>query len=230
MIDVLIIGARWASNHHAVTRNFADTLDRTRFNSRMLACSGGHSVVKAALVREVNRSTRPLILAGYAQGAAAAGDVAAELGGAESSILACALIADPFRPRGHVIGTDPGGHGILGERAISEVPTFWAAARGDLTTSLAADSSLRMVPELFEYFDLSTEEAVIDWRRRLMDAAIKEQLMRYPMVRGFWHSRNAELSRVSGNLLTGAHETGYARLGHAERLAQAINKEVTVRN
>ncbi|MEU6584479.1 hypothetical protein [Nocardia sp. NPDC046763] len=230
MIDVLIMGARWASNHHAVTRSFADALDRTRFSPRILACLGGRSVVKNALVREVNRSTRPLILAGYAQGAAAAGDVAAELGGAESSILACALISDPFRPRGHAIGTDPGGHGILGERAIVKVPAYWAAARGDLTTSLAADSSLRLVPELFEYFDLSTGEAVIDWRRRLMDAAIREQLMPYRMARRFWGSRNVELSRGSANLLMGPHETDYVRLGHAERLAQAINKEVIVRN
>ncbi|MGW4241908.1 hypothetical protein [Nocardia sp. NPDC004722] len=230
MIDVLIMGARWASNHHAVTRSFADALDRARFNPRILACSGGRSVVKRALVREVNRSTRPLILAGYAQGAAAAGDVAAEMGGTEPSILACALISDPFRPRGPVVGTDFGGHGILGERPIVEVPAYWAAARGDLTTSLATESSLRLVPELFEYFDLSTEEAVIDWRSRLMDAAIREQLMPYRMARRFWRSRSVELSRASANLLLGPHEKDYVRHGHTERLAQAINKEVFARN
>ncbi|MFE3261082.1 hypothetical protein [Nocardia sp. NPDC059229] len=230
MIDVLIVGARWTSAHHSVTHTFADALDRDRFNPRTLACLGSRSIVKAAVVREVHRSVRPLILVGYAQGAAVVGDVASEFGGGGSPIAACALISDPFRPRGHAVGNDPGGYGILGEREIDEVPAYWAAARGDLTTALAPGSSLRMVPELFEYFDLSTDEAVIDWRGRLVDASIREQLARYPAARRLWHSKRGEYFMATASLLTGPHETNYVRLGHVERLAQTINKEIAVHN
>ncbi|MFJ9370513.1 hypothetical protein ACIRRA_39665 [Nocardia sp. NPDC101769] len=230
MIDVLILGARWTSVYHSVTNTFADALDRDRFNPRMMGCLGSRSIVEAAVLREVHRSARPLILVGYAHGAAIVGDVAAEFGGGGSPIVACALVSDPFRPRGQVVGNDPGGYGILGEREVSAVPAYWAAARGDLTTALVDGSSLRMVPELFEYFDLSTDEAVIDWRRRLVDAAIREQLARYPAARRLWYGRRPEHFMTTANLLTGANETNYVRLGHVERLAQTINKEIAVRN
>ncbi len=124
------------------------------------------------------------------------------------------------------IGPDPGGCGILGQRRIDAVPAYWVAVRGDFTTALREDSSLRMTAETFEYPDLSTEDEMVDWGRRLVDADIREQLRKYPFGLRMWHSRGAELSRVSAYLFTKQYIDEY--LSEAVSLAEVINRELTI--
>ncbi|MBF6303004.1 hypothetical protein IU459_36685 [Nocardia amamiensis] len=182
---------------------------------------------------EVESTPNPVVIAGYAQGAAVAGNFAADVGQSwdlHSKVIACALIADPLRPSGQMIGSDPGGYGILGERNIEKIPAYWAAAPGDLTTALSADSSLRMVPEIFNYLELASEEDMLHWGRNLIDALMREQLRPYPFAQRQWRGRGPELTRVSGYLFTRPYIDNYVQHGHAARLAQIINTEVSVRD
>ncbi|MGW4094946.1 hypothetical protein [Nocardia sp. NPDC004750] len=214
-----------------MTEAFSDALDPTRFAPRMVCYSGGSLEGRAALAREIAKSPDPVIIAGYAQGAAVVGDFAAGAGlaGSDSGVIGCALISDPFRPRGRVVNRDPGGHGLLGEREVDGIPAFWVAAEGDLTTALAGDSGLRMIPELFEYLDLCDEEEMIGWGRKIIDALLREQLARYPFARRVWHNRGAELSRVSRHLFTTAYIDNYIKLGLVSLLAEVMSGELSDR-
>ncbi len=115
---------------------------------------------------------------------------------------------------------------MLGQRSIDAVPTYWAAAPGDLTTALPADSPLRMTPEIFEYLDLSTEEEMAQWGRNIIDASIREQLKRYPIAKRVWHSRGTELTRVSKYLFTRPYIDDYLNGGYVRALAERLNSEV----
>ncbi|GAB2655245.1 hypothetical protein GCM10027088_37010 [Nocardia goodfellowii] len=231
MIDVLIVGASWASTQHPVTNAFAAALDPRRFRPRLVSNSGTGAGARAELLGEIMRCDEPVVLAGYAQGAAVAGDVASEISRgaiAGVEVAACALISDPYRPAGMSIGVDPGGHGILGQREVGMVPTYWVAARGDLTTALPVGSSLRMTAEAFEYEDLSTEEEMVGWARRLVDADIREQLRRFPFGLRMWDSRSAELSQLSAFLFTKPYVDEYLGEGGAASLAKVLNRELNI--
>ncbi|WP_141717513.1 hypothetical protein [Nocardia altamirensis] len=231
VIDVLIVGASWASTPHPVTNTFAAALDPARFRPRLVSTSETGASGKTELIGEVMRCREPVVLAGYAQGAAIAGDVAAQVcrgGFAGVEIAGCALISDPYRPAGMSIGTDPGGCGMLGQRTIDTVPAYWAAARGDLTTALPVSSALRITAEAFEYPDLSTEEEMVGWGRRLVDADIREQLREFPFGLRMWDSRSAELSELSAFLFTKPYVDEYLGEGGAAALAHVLNRELNV--
>ncbi|MFQ6397928.1 hypothetical protein ACLMAJ_31365 [Nocardia sp. KC 131] len=231
MIDVLIMGASWASTQQPVTSAFAAALDPTRFKPRLVSHSGTVASGRTELMCEIMRCREPVVLAGYAQGAAIAGDVASEMCRGEMSgveIAGCALISDPYRPVGMSIGPDPGGYGILGQRKIDMVSAYWVAARGDLTSALRVGSSLRMTAEAFEYSDLSTEEEMVGWGRRLVDADIREQLRKFPFGLRMWNARSDELSQLSACLFTKPYVDEYLGADGAASLAKVLNRELNV--
>ncbi|MBL1078358.1 hypothetical protein JK358_28520 [Nocardia sp. 2] len=230
VIDVLILGASWATAQHPVVDAFTGALDPARFSPRVLSYSapgGGRS----ALLDELRRGSGPVVLAGYAQGAAIVGDLAAAASADprwRARIAGCALISDPLRPAGVAIGADPGGYGMLGERRIDGVPAYWSAAHGDLTTALCADSALRSIAEVCEYADLASVEEMVDWGRRMVDADIRDQLRCYPFGLRSWNARGAELSRLSAYLFTRQYVDEYLVEGGAVSLAEVLNRELTI--
>lgn len=233
MIDVLIVGPSWSAKQDPVTEELADSLDRTRFVPRKVLYPGSGIANRLPLAERVRNSANPVVIAGYAQGAAIAGNVAADIGESwdpNPPIVACALISDPLRPSGRFLGRNPGGYGILGERGIRRIPTYWASAPGDLTTALPADSPLRMIPEIFDYLDLSSEEDMFQFGRKLIDASIRDQLRAYPFAQRMWRGRGAELNRVSRNLFTAPYVEDYVRQGYATVLAETLNNKAFVRD
>jgi len=233
--DVLIVGGTWNPNGEGVTRTFADALDPDRFAHTMVpypADYGTHvsyaqsvAVGRGALIQAIESASNRVVLAGYSQGAAIAGDVAAEIGRgglAHLEVVACALIADPLRPSGSCLGTDPGGYGIAGQRHITDVPTYWVAATGDPITALPSGNPLRSIADLSAYFSLSSPQAALDWGQSLIEAAARGQWQRWWSARN-WRSWAGALAYARGYLFDGRHTDDYVRLGHAARLAEAIN-------
>lgn len=112
-----------------------------------------------------------VVLIGYSQGAAIAGDFARHWGlhrgdsdGPKWNLLAYYGLADPKRNHGDIVGPDPGGHGILGERGksgLAQEMTYQFCAPGDIIAS--SDPNL----DLFEEASVFTNEFwigdVISW-------------------------------------------------------------------
>ncbi|WP_327143071.1 PE-PPE domain-containing protein [Nocardia sp. NBC_01327] len=238
MIDVLIVGGTWAPNGESVTDTFARTLDHARFAPRMVPYPADYgrresyaqsSVAgKTALLEAIAASSNRVVIAGYSQGAAIAGDVAAEIARGlwpDLEVDACALIADPLRPAGQCIGPDPGGYGIGGQRWIADIPTFWAAAQGDPITALPAGNALRLVADFSQYFCLASPEAVRQWGQSLIDTVLQRRVQRWWVPRN-WSAWSGALAYARGYLTDGRHTTDYVRYGHAARLAETINREI----
>ena len=236
--DVLIVGGTWNPNGDGVTETFATALDSGRFAHRMIPypadygtrVSYGQStaVGRSALIGAIESASNRVVLAGYSQGAAIAGDVAAEIGRGELAhleVVACALIADPLRPSGCCLGPDPGGYGIAGQRHIPNIPTYWVGAQGDPITALPAGNPLRSVADLSVYFGLSSPQAALEWGQSLIEVAARRRWQRW------WSTSNRSswagaLAYARGYLFDGRHTDDYVRLGHAVRLAEAINAMV----
>ncbi len=238
MIDVLIVGGTWAPQGEPVTDTFARSLDLARFAPRMVPYPADYgrqvpyaessAAGKAALLEAIAAAPNRVVIAGYSQGAAIAGDVAAEIGRGlhpELEIEACALIADPLRPAGRCLGPDPGGYGIAGQRWIADIPAFWVAAPGDPITALPAGNPLRLIADLTGYFCLTTPEDVTRWGRSLIDTALRRRLQRW-WTPDNWSAWSGALAYARGYLTDGRHTTDYVRQGHAARLAETINREV----
>ncbi|MGX1804697.1 PE-PPE domain-containing protein [Nocardia sp. NPDC055321] len=238
MIDVLIVGGTWAPYGESVTDTFSRALDLSRFAPRMIpypAEYGGSmsyaessAAGKAALLEAIEKSRNRVVVAGYSQGAAIAGDVAAEIGRGlwpGLDVAACALIADPLRPAGECVGTDPGGYGIAGQRWVTDIPTYWAAAPGDPITALPAGNALRLVADLSQYFCMNSPEAALTWGRSLVDTIVHRRIQRWWAPRN-WSAWSGALAYARGYLTDGRHTVDYVRHGHAARLAETINREI----
>ncbi|MFF2553462.1 cutinase family protein [Nocardia sp. NPDC058058] len=238
MIDVLIVGGTGVPYGESITDTFSRTLDHSRFAPRMVpypADYGLHvsyaessAAGKAALLSAISDSANRVVIAGYSQGAAIAGDVAAEIGRGlhpDLEVLACALIADPLRPAGQCITQDPGGYGIAGQRPVDGLPTFWAAAPGDPITALPAGNPLRTVADLTQYFCISSPEAALRWGQSLVDAVLHQRVQRWWAPKN-WSAWSGALAYARGYLTDGRHTDDYVRQGHAALLATIINREV----
>ncbi|MFR9750480.1 PE-PPE domain-containing protein [Nocardia sp. 004] len=238
IFDVLIVGGTWNSDGAGACRVFADALDPKVFTSQMVPYPADYgnqvtyadsaAVGRRALIEAIEATGNRVVLAGYSQGAGIVGDLAAEIGRGEFPLLevvACALIADPLRPMGACIDTDPGGYGIAGQRPITGIPTYWAAAAGDPITALPAGNPLRSIADLSAYFSLRSPEAMLRWGQSLIEVAIDRQLQRWWSPRN-WHSWGGAVAYLRGYLLDGRHTDDYIRHGHALRLAEVINREV----
>ncbi|MFI7528034.1 alpha/beta fold hydrolase [Nocardia salmonicida] len=238
-IDVLVVGGTWNPGGDGVTGAFTDALNKAMFTARMVpypADYGSHvsyaeSVAegKRALLAAIDRSPNPVVLAGYSQGAAVAGDLAAEIGRGEypgREVIACALIADPRRPAGRYLGdTDPGGYGVVGERPIDGIPAYWAAAPGDPITALPAGNPLRTIADLSAFFSFASANSAIRWAQRMLDTATRKQLQRWWSPSNWSHWTGA-IAYARGYLFDGRHTSDYVRYGHARALAQALNRDV----
>ncbi|MEU8895477.1 PE-PPE domain-containing protein [Nocardia sp. NPDC048505] len=236
VVDVLVVGGTWNPNGEAVSGAFIDALDRTRYLPRMVpypadygkrvAYADSLAAGRSALIHAVESTPNRVVLAGYSQGAAIAGNLAAEIGRGELphlEVLACALIADPLRPAGHCLGADPGGYGVAGQRLIEGVPTYWAAAPGDPITALPAGNPLRTIADLSAYFSLSGSEAALRWGQSLIDVAARRQVQRWWSVDN-WRNWAGAIAYARGYLFDGRHTDDYIRGGHSRRLAETLNE------
>ncbi|MEV0294516.1 alpha/beta fold hydrolase [Nocardia sp. NPDC050710] len=235
IFEVLIVGGTWNPDGEAVTATFSAALDPARFRTRMVpypadygrqvAYADSVAAGRSALINAIESTPHRVILAGYSQGAAIAGDVAAEIGRGELAhleVVACALIADPLRPADSYLGADPGGYGIAGQRWVPGIPTYWVAAQGDPITALPAGNPLRLIADLSAYFSLSDPEAALRWGQSLIDVAARRQLQRWWSPRN-WRSWAGAIAYARGYLFDGRHTDDYVRHGHARRLAEALN-------
>ncbi|NUS42448.1 MAG: cutinase family protein [Mycobacteriaceae bacterium] len=242
-VDVLILGGTWSSDGDPVTEAFSTALDPIWFRPRMVAYPAdyGRQISYAAsrtagmnaLAREVAASPNRVVIVGYSQGAGIAGDFAAEVGtgfypGLRAKVAACGLIADPLRPHRTALGADPGGYGILGQRSIPHIPTYWVAAERDPITSLPAGSPLRSVADLTEYWCLASPGAFLKWGQSVVDRA-----NRPAGWQRWWHSTGRKhvvdtVDWTRGYLVDGRHTTAYVAEGHCAALAEAVAREVNI--
>ncbi|RJO76798.1 alpha/beta fold hydrolase [Nocardia panacis] len=239
VFDVCIVGGTWNPDGEGVCRAFAETLDPKLFAPRMIPYPAdyGRDVAYAdsvaegrrLLIEAIESTPNRVVLAGYSQGAAIAGNVAAEIGRGELpqlDVVACALIADPLRPEGECVGDDPGGYGIAGQREVLGMPAYWAAAEGDPITALPAGSPLRSIADLTEYFSLANPGAVLRWGQSLVDVAVQRQLQQWWSPAN-WRTWGGAVAYARGYLADGRHTEDYLRYGHIQRLAEAIDREVS---
>lgn len=240
-VDVLMLGGTWSPRGDGIGATFARYLDPARFAPRFVEYPADHgramsyaesrAAGRQAMLAALDGTTGVVVLAGYSQGAAIAGDVAAEVGRGEldyPNVVACALIADPLRPAGRFLGVDPGGYGIAGQRDVPGVPTYWAAAPGDPITALPAGNPLRSIADLSAYFSLASPHAAARWGRSLVDASTGRAMQRWW---SFEHRRSwaGALAFARGYLFDGRHTDAYLLDGHLPRLAEAIDTEIGVR-
>ncbi|MFC4123714.1 PE-PPE domain-containing protein [Nocardia rhizosphaerae] len=238
-IDVLVLGGTWNPGGDGVTTAFTDALNTSMFRPRMVPYPADYGTTmsftesvaagKRALLAAIDRTPNLVVLAGYSQGAAVAGDVAAAIGRGEHpglEVLACALIADPCRPAGRYLGdTDPGGFGVVGERHIDGIPAYWAAAPGDPITALPAGNPLRTIADLSAFFSFASPSAAVRWAQRMLDTATRKQLQRWWSPAN-WREWAGAVAYARGYLFDGRHTDDYVRNGHARALAQALNRDV----
>ncbi|WP_378733619.1 cutinase family protein [Nocardia brasiliensis] len=238
MIDVLIMGGTWNPNGEGVTNAFASHLDPAKFRARWIdyPADYGSRVTYAdsvragreALINAIRATPNLVVLAGYSQGAGIAGDVADEIGRGmhtDLEVLGVALIADPARPAGmDLVGLDPGGYGITGQRHITGIPAWHVAAEGDPITALPEGSALRSIADLSAYWNMASLDGFIRWGQSLIETASSRQLQRWWSIENhrtwFGAARQAR-----AYLFDGRHTDAYVFEGHARRLAEALNEE-----
>ncbi|WP_051179735.1 PE-PPE domain-containing protein [Nocardia concava] len=244
MIEVLwLAGTGFGAAPDGVSLAFAEHLDPARFRFRAVpypATYGGvdmpyaesRAIGRKALIDAIDRSPYPAVIGGYSQGAGIAGDLAAEIGRGlhpQLDVRACALVADPLRPRGDY-GFYPGawlssGYGISGERHIFGLPTSWAANEGDPITALPAGNPLRSVADLTAWWSLRSPEDAERWAQDLLERAKRGAWQRWWSPEN-WRTWSGAIAYMRGYLFDGRHGLDYVRLGHCERLAMAINGAV----
>ncbi|GAB4588681.1 PE-PPE domain-containing protein [Nocardia sp. IFM 10818] len=237
MIDVLIMGGTWNPNGDGVTEAFARALDPGKFRASYVPYPADYgqrttyadsvAAGKAALLRAIDDSPYPVIVAGYSQGAGIAGDFAAEIGRGQHpqlDVRAAALIADPARPEGVSITPDPGGFGISGQRHIPGIPAFHVAAWNDPITSLSPGSPLRTVADLSAYWNISNPEGFLRWGQETFNAVVAGRLQRWWNPAHLWDWTIAA-REARGYLFDGRHTEAYVREGHCWQLAQTLNEE-----
>lgn len=237
MIDVLwLAGTGFGAAPDGVSLAFAEHLDPARFRFRAVqypAAYGGvampyaesRAVGRKALRDAIAATDNPVVIGGYSQGAGIAGDFAAYIGSTTGQIRACALIADPLRPRDALSTYPADGYGISGERPVLGLPTFWAANEGDPITALPAGNPLRGIADMTEWWSLSGTAATVQWGAHLLEKAKAGAWQRWWSPEN-WRTWGGAIAYMRGYLFDGRHTDDYVRLGHCERLAAAINKAV----
>lgn len=230
MIDVLWLAGTFNAQGEGISDTFAKGLDRNRFRFQYVpypadygkTMSYGEStrIGEIALTRAVNACPGAVIVGGYSQGAAIAGNYAARVG--RNKVIGCALIADPLRDGSRAtINENPGGYGIGGQRRIESVKTFSVAAWGDPITSLPAGNYLRTVADFSEFMGRDTRA----WALDVAGKVIRGQMQ--PWWR--WANRRdwAEAGRwLRGYTTDARHTDAYIRDGLCQQLAAAVNRDI----
>ncbi|WP_280476312.1 PE-PPE domain-containing protein [Nocardia farcinica] len=247
-IDVLWLGGTgFPRGGDGVSETFGRALDRDRFRFRIVpypATFGGHQPSWAesrkdgriALLRAMRDTENRVVLGGYSQGAGIAGGLAAQIASGpletpRRQLIACALIADPERPRGAGMPGRPAapGYGIVGERPVHGLPAFWAAAERDPITALPAGSPLRTLPDVLDYYSMRSPAAARAWGEALVQRARQNRFQRW------WDLRLAlewggavrqALDYLPSPPGGGRHGQAYVIEGLATALAHVINEEV----
>ncbi|WP_280389268.1 PE-PPE domain-containing protein [Nocardia wallacei] len=240
-----LCGTGFSDRVDGVSLEFARHLDPARFEFQAIpypADFGTHTsyiesvhVGRRALAAAVRATPHRAIIGGYSQGAYIAGSLASDIGLGrypDLDVLACALIADPARPRGAGMPGEAAapGYGISGPRdPIVDLPTWYAAVYDDPITALPAGSPLRGLADLTEWFSLASPEAALAWGFDLVRRAKARRWQQW------WSATNLiacteaidqarrYLPRPVGG---GRHDAAYIELGLAARLAQCVNREV----
>lgn len=234
-------GTGFPNGGDGVTDEFAAHLDPKRFAPRIVpypAQYGGlgfdesyfNSLAagRAALIDAIQASSNHVVIAGYSQGAAVAGDVAAMIdANGNLEVFCAALIADPRRPVG---GGMPGrapasGYGISGERPIRGVPAYWAANEGDPITALPAGNPLRSVADMTEYFSLRSVVDAERWALNLVSRARSGQWQQWWSPAN-WRTWGGAIAYARGYLFDGRHTDDYVLRGLAQQLAEVVNAAV----
>lgn len=223
-----------------ITEDFLSRLDSSRYETEIVGypASGfglGEPYVSSvqaggtALLMRAQTIPNRFILAGYSQGAVAAGDLAAELPPDLAARCAgVALIADGRRPAGWITSTPSyplcPGYGVIGERVIPAVqfPVAWASAPGDPICALPAGNPFRTVADVIDWFAISSPAEVIRWGAKTLDQITQRQMQRWWMFdrRRDWGGAAAF---ARGFLFDGRHTLDYVRYGHTRALAETIN-------
>ncbi|MFJ1461796.1 hypothetical protein [Nocardia sp. N2S4-5] len=240
-----LCGTGFGQTPDGVSLEFARHLDPERFQFQAVpypADYGTHTsyiesvhVGRRALAAAVRATPHRAVIGGYSQGAYIAGSLASDIGLGrypDLDVLACALIADPARPRGAGMPGEAAApdYGISGEGLITGMPTYWAAVPDDPITSLPAGSPLRGLADLTEWFCLASPEAALAWGTDLVRRAKARRWQQW------WSATNLiacteaidqawrYLPRPVGG---GRHDAAYIELGLCARLAATVNREVT---
>lgn len=241
MIDVLILGGTGFPRGDGISRAFADALDPSHFNPRIVeyaAAYGGLDIPYAqsrltgrrALLEAMNG--RPTVLAGYSQGAGIAGNLANEIatympGAIADNVVGCALIADPSRPAGAGMPHRPPapGYGVAGPRHVRDIPTWWAAAEGDPITALPAGNALRSIADLSEWYSLAGPDEIARWGADLVEKCRASTYQRWWSLDN-WRTWAGAMAFARGYLWDGRHTTDYLTQGHVQALADTVGLEV----
>jgi hypothetical protein len=231
VIDVLWLAGTFNPNGEGISDDFAKHLDPTRFRFRYVpypadygrAMSYGESqrLGELALDRAVRECPGAVVVGGYSQGAAIAGNYASKVE-KYSKVIGCALIADPLRHGFQTcVGRNPDGYGIGGQRRIDTIRSLRVAAWGDPITSLPAGNYLRTIADFSEFMGRDTAA----WALNIASKIIRGQLQ--PWWR--WNNRRdwAEAGRwLRGYTQDGRHTNAYVLEGLTRQLADAVNRDI----
>lgn len=231
IIDMLWLGGTFNAQGEGISDDFLKRLDPKRFRYRYIPypadygrdMSYGASLAEGrlALDRAVRESPGAVVVGGYSQGAAIAGNYAANWSNPRK-VIGCALIADPLRDGLQTtIGPNPGGYGIGGARRINTIPTFRVAAWGDPITALPAGNYLRSVADFSEFMGRDVNA----WAVNVLSKIVRGQVQ--PWWR--WNNRRdwAEAGRwLRGYSQDGRHTNAYVTEGLTRQLAEAVNRDI----
>lgn len=244
-IAVLMLGGTgFPHGGDGVSEDFLSRLDPHRFAPRIVSYTASGFGLGDPYARSVASGVTSLyqaadhedrfVLAGYSQGAVAAGDAAAQLPAhLRERCAGVALIADGRRPAGQHSST-PGhllcpGYGVIDQRPIpaADFPVFWASAPGDPICALPAGNPLRSIADTVTWMSLRNPAEAIQWGAAVLNKAFRERSFQH-----WWAWRNrrdwdgaADFAR--GFLFDGRHTYDYLRHGHTQSLADALNRHVT---
>lgn len=191
---------------------------------------------KAALQVAARASKHPVVIGGYSQGSGPAGDLAADIAAGKhpdltGKVVGCALIADPKRPVGAGLpGERPAsGYGIVGQRSIPKLPTWWAAVEGDPITSLRAGSPLRTIADTAGYFSLASPQDALAWGLDLYKRALNRDYQPWWSIQHWrdWGGATRDAwAYLPPPIGGGLHTNAYVHQGLLVRLAEAVNRGV----
>lgn len=236
-VDVLCLPGTFMPHGEPMSDTFMASLDQGRFNPVYVEYPADYGdPVPYADSRQAGydnlsaaaglRYPDPVWVYGYSQGAWGAGKLAddAARGLANVNIAGVALMADPMRPAGvPLVSGTAGGYGIGGQRTIDAAMTaFWAAVADDPITSLPGGNPLRLIPDISEYWSLSSEAAVVRWLGSLIEVAVQRKLQPWWTI-DHWRDWPGAIEWALNYLIRGRHTTAYIDEGHAAALAAAVN-------
>lgn len=242
MITVLSLPGTFQPNGEPITQAFQDAFDPAEFSCVTVpyAAAYGDPVPYGDSREDGYQKLRtaayaasgPLILSGYSQGAWGAGKLANEAGRGlhpDLDVRACALIADPLRPHNSqtLVGDDPGGYGISGERYITGLPVLWVTAIHDPISALPPGNPLRSIADLSVYWSLASPLAAAQWIASVFEAVIQHQLQPW-WLPDHWRDWGGALEwAYYYTELGGRHTRAYVEEGLSAQLAVAVASAVT---